>query len=198
MRPAGALHHLFVRSSWVSSHNTHNAIGETVTLPELGFLYYYYHPRAQLFQVDDFMWSLIVSLYALGGAFGGAAGGPAAGALGYKKAMLVDNIFWIAAGLLQALAPPGSAAGPYMLIAGRLLCGFAAGFACACVPPYIIDIAPDAYRGVMGIMHQLFVVLGVLIATILGMQAILGNASLWWLGWGIYVLPAAINFGMQH
>ena len=78
------------------------------------------------------MWSLIVSLYALGGAFGGTAGGPAAGALGYRKAMLVNNIFWIVAGLLQALAPPGSPAGPYLLIAGRLLCG-EFGFARSCL-----------------------------------------------------------------
>ena len=150
----------------------------------------------EIFKVDDFMWSLIVSLYALGGAFGGAAGGPAAGALGYKKAMLYDNLVWIVAGALQAFAAPGSVAGPYMLIAGRLLCGFAAGFACAAVGPYIVDIAPDAYRGYIGMMHQLFVVLGVLISTVLGMQAIMGNVSLWAPLWGIYILPAVIGFGL--
>lgn len=49
----------------------------------------------------------------------------------------------------------------------------------------------------LGVFHQLFVTIGILLATILGMKAIFGNASLWFLLYGFFVVPAGINFGMQ-
>jgi hypothetical protein len=33
------------------------------------------------------------------------------------------------------------------------------------------------------------------LATILGMQAVFGNANLWFLLYGLFVVPAGINFG---
>jgi hypothetical protein len=48
-----------------------------------------------------------------------------------------------------------------------------------------------------GVFHQLFVTIGILLSTVLGMKAIFGNASLWFLLYGLFVVPAGINFGMS-
>jgi hypothetical protein len=47
-----------------------------------------------------------------------------------------------------------------------------------------------------GVFHQLFVTIGILLSTVLGMKAVFGNASLWFLLYGLFVVPAGINFGM--
>jgi hypothetical protein len=51
--------------------------------------------------------------------------------------------------------------------------------------------------GDAGVFHQLFVTIGILLATVLGMKAVFGNASLWFLLYGLFVVPAGINFGMK-
>lgn len=63
------------------------------------------------------------------------------------------------------------------------------------VPMYINDVSPTQVRGAFGVFHQLFVTIGILVATVLGMSAVFGNEKLWFLLYGLFVVPAGINFG---
>ncbi|EZG51585.1 sugar transporter [Gregarina niphandrodes] len=55
------------------------------------------------------------------------------------------------------------------LLWNRLVVGFAVGIASALTPNYIAEIAPSAKRGKCGVAHQLLVVLGQLVAMLLGL-----------------------------
>lgn len=85
----------------------------------------------QLFNMENATWSWVVSIFAVGGIIGGMIGGPITGTIGPKWCQLGNNVLWIAAGLVQAFAPPGSSAGIPMLMVGRALAGVAAGACCA-------------------------------------------------------------------
>uniref|UniRef100_A0A8C4KTE4 Solute carrier family 2 member 11 n=1 Tax=Equus asinus TaxID=9793 RepID=A0A8C4KTE4_EQUAS len=71
------------------------------------------------------VWSLIVSLYPLGGLFGALLAGPLAIKLGRKKSLLVNNVFVVAAAILFGFS---RRAGSFeMIMLGRLLVGVSAG-----------------------------------------------------------------------
>ncbi|XP_032166820.1 solute carrier family 2, facilitated glucose transporter member 11 isoform X5 [Mustela erminea] len=71
-----------------------------------------------------FVWSLIVSLYPLGGLFGALLAGPLAVLLGRKKSLLVNNVFVVAAATLFGFS---RRAGSFeMIVLGRLLMGISA------------------------------------------------------------------------
>uniref|UniRef100_A0A9L0IT50 Solute carrier family 2 member 11 n=1 Tax=Equus asinus TaxID=9793 RepID=A0A9L0IT50_EQUAS len=70
------------------------------------------------------VWSLIVSLYPLGGLFGALLAGPLAIKLGRKKSLLVNNVFVVAAAILFGFS---RRAGSFeMIMLGRLLVGVSA------------------------------------------------------------------------
>ena len=150
----------------------------------------------EIFNLNDFYWSWIVSVYGLGGVVGGLLGGPLTTAFGPKWTTMGNGITWILAGLCQAFAPAGSSAGIAMLMVGRVLCGIGAGIACASVPPYVADISPVHVRGAMGTMHQLFIVVGILMSTFMTLESVCGNTTYWFLAWGFFIVPAVINWGM--
>lgn len=151
----------------------------------------------EVFGLTDFWWSWIVSIYGAGGVIGGLLGGPITSTFGPKWTTMGNGLVWIAAGLIMAFAPTGpGAAGIAMLMVGRLLCGIGAGIGCASVPPYVADISPVNVRGAMGCMHQLFIVIGILFSTLLTLESVCGNVDLWFVGWGFFIVPAVINWGM--
>ncbi|KAL0158293.1 hypothetical protein M9458_046369, partial [Cirrhinus mrigala] len=43
------------------------------------------------------------------------------------------------------------------------------------VPMYLGEIAPKNYRGAVGIIPQLFITIGILVAQVFGIRSILGN-----------------------
>ncbi|XP_044785813.1 solute carrier family 2, facilitated glucose transporter member 11 isoform X6 [Bubalus bubalis] len=70
------------------------------------------------------VWSLIVSLYPLGGLLGALLAGPLAVTLGRKKSLLVNNVFMLAAAALFGFS---RRAGSFeMIMLGRLLVGISA------------------------------------------------------------------------
>ncbi|KAM5188353.1 solute carrier family 2, facilitated glucose transporter member 11 isoform 5-T6 [Callospermophilus lateralis] len=70
------------------------------------------------------VWSLIVSLFPMGGLFGALLAGPMAVKLGRKKSLLVNNIFVVAAALLFGFSHK---AGSFeMIMLGRLFMGVSA------------------------------------------------------------------------
>jgi MFS family permease len=99
----------------------------------------------------------------LGGVVGGLSGGSLAATLGRRRLIFLDNICFVASGLLFATA---SSVTP--LYWGRFIAGVGAGAGTVVVPLYISEITPLDLRGTLGSLNQLAIVLGVLVAQLFG------------------------------
>ncbi|RHY57937.1 hypothetical protein DYB34_000213 [Aphanomyces astaci] len=107
-------------------------------------------------------WSIVVSIFAIGGPIGSLVAGQISQTYGRKKALIFDSFLFILAGGLMAFAN-----NIYWLMAGRFLVGFAAGTVSVVVPLYLGELAPPNLRGALGTGYQFGVVLGILAADLL-------------------------------
>uniref|UniRef100_A0A8C0K123 Major facilitator superfamily (MFS) profile domain-containing protein n=1 Tax=Canis lupus dingo TaxID=286419 RepID=A0A8C0K123_CANLU len=114
------------------------------------------------------VWSLIVSLYPLGGLFGALLAGPLAVMLGRKKSLLVNNIFVVAAATLFGFS---RRAGSFeMVILGRLLIGVSAGVSMSVQPMYLGESAPKELRGAVAMTPAIFTALGIVMGQVVGLR----------------------------
>uniref|UniRef100_A0A672I8P4 Solute carrier family 2, facilitated glucose transporter member 5 n=1 Tax=Salarias fasciatus TaxID=181472 RepID=A0A672I8P4_SALFA len=67
------------------------------------------------------------------------------------------------------------------------------GLTCGLVPMYIGEIAPKAYRGALGTLHQLAIVAGILLSQVIGLDFVLGNEDRWPLLLGLSGAPAVLQ-----
>ncbi|XP_008308506.1 solute carrier family 2, facilitated glucose transporter member 2 isoform X2 [Cynoglossus semilaevis] len=105
--------------------------------------------------------------------------------------MLMVNVLAVAAGLLMGLCRMWK---PHiMVISGRAVMGFYCGLTSGLVPMYIGEIAPKAYRGALGALHQLAIVIGILISQVIGLDFVLGNDDMWPLLLGLSGAPAILQ-----
>nr|KAF6312234.1 solute carrier family 2 member 11 [Pipistrellus kuhlii] len=113
-------------------------------------------------------WSLIVSLYPLGGLFGALLAGPLAVVLGRKKSLLVNNVFVVAAAILFGFS---HRAGSFeMIMLGRLLVGVSAGVSMSIQPMYLGESAPKEFRGAVAMTSAIFTALGIVMGQVVGLR----------------------------
>ncbi|XP_036210125.1 solute carrier family 2, facilitated glucose transporter member 11 isoform X4 [Myotis myotis] len=123
------------------------------------------------------MWSLIVSLYPLGGLFGALLAGPLAVMLGRKKSLLVNNVFVVAAAILFGFS---HRAGSFeMIMLGRLLMGVSAGVSMSIQPMYLGESAPKEFRGAVAMTSAIFTALGIVMGQVVGLRELLGGRQAW-------------------
>ncbi|XP_070372625.1 solute carrier family 2, facilitated glucose transporter member 11 isoform X10 [Equus asinus] len=123
------------------------------------------------------VWSLIVSLYPLGGLFGALLAGPLAIKLGRKKSLLVNNVFVVAAAILFGFS---RRAGSFeMIMLGRLLVGVSAGVSMNVQPMYLGESAPKELRGAVAMTSAVFAALGVVMGQVVGLRELLGDPQAW-------------------
>ncbi|MCD2158060.1 sugar porter family MFS transporter [Rhodococcus cerastii] len=143
---------------------------------------------------------LTVSLTLLGAAVGAWIAGDLADRLGRIRIMQL-------AGLLFFLGALGSAfpLSVYDLTAWRVVGGIAVGLAAVIAPAYIAEISPAAFRGRLGSMYQLAIVLGIAISQLVnyaltrsagGARASLGGVEAWQWMLAIEALPAVLYIAM--
>ena len=108
-------------------------------------------------------WSIIVSIFCIGGLIGSLLGGRLADTIGRKNLLTSVNVLFISGALLQSCATSY-----WMLLLGRLVIGCGCGCATVSVPMYVGEIAPAALRGSLGTMNQFAIVIGILVANLLG------------------------------
>jgi len=117
----------------------------------------------------------IVAIFSIGGLVGGLAGGVASDRFGRKSVMLWNNVNYILGSIFL-----GAAANEAMLIVGRIFVGIGAGVATTVVPNYIGEVTPTPLRGGFGVLTQLAITLGILVAQTLGLY--MSTVALWrWL-----------------
>ncbi|XP_030631086.1 solute carrier family 2, facilitated glucose transporter member 2 [Chanos chanos] len=136
-------------------------------------------------------WSLSVAIFSVGGVLSSFLVGFVADVRGRVKGMLAVNVLAVTAGLLMGLAKMSQ---PHiMVIAGRAIMGFYCGLSSGLVPMYIGEISPVKYRGALGTLHQLAIVVGILISQVIGLDFLLGNDDMWPLLLGLSGAPAILQ-----
>ncbi|XP_042259779.1 solute carrier family 2 member 9, like 1 [Thunnus maccoyii] len=128
-------------------------------------------------QTVTIIWSLIVSMYAVGGLFGAVSVKFISGMVGRKKAMIGNSfIAIVAAGIM--LTSKG-AKSYEMIIVARILHGYSAGLGMSIHLMYLGEISPRKIRGVVTLTSSTFASLGKLSGQFFGLSEILGREELW-------------------
>lgn len=140
------------------------------------------------------LWSLSVSIFAVGGMVGSFSVGLFVNRLGRRNSMMLANILPIISGALMGFSQ--LAYSYEMLIIGRFIVGIYCGLSTGFVPMYIGELAPTRLRGTFGTLHQLAIVVGILIAQVFGLNVIFGSERLWPLLLGFTVFPALIQLAL--
>ncbi|KAJ1949358.1 Bifunctional purine biosynthesis protein PurH [Linderina macrospora] len=122
--------------------------------------------------MNDNMYSLATSIFAVGGLFGSLAAGWMAERWGRRGALMYNNLPFVVGPLLMAFALT-----PSMLVAGRLISGIGSGASIVIAPLYLSEIAPVKLRGTLNLLNQLSIVVGILITLIIG---VLANSGPYW------------------
>jgi len=118
-------------------------------------------PLKSYFSLSDSSLGLVVASASIGCIPGAFFSGRLADKYGRKKMMIVTSFFFVVAAVGSGIATSLT-----QLIIYRFIGGIAIGMASALAPIYISEIAPAAFRGRLGMMQQLAIVIGILLAFI--------------------------------
>ncbi|KAL7407338.1 hypothetical protein ABVT39_006998 [Epinephelus coioides] len=128
-------------------------------------------------QTITMIWSLIVSLFAVGGLFGSISVKPISSKLGRKKSMMCSSfIAIVAAGIMLASKYAKSYE---MIIVARIVYGFATGLGSNTHAVYLGEISPKKLRGIVCQTVVTSFSLGKLSGQVFGLSEILGSEELW-------------------
>uniref|UniRef100_A0A3Q3FBR6 Solute carrier family 2, facilitated glucose transporter member 5 n=1 Tax=Kryptolebias marmoratus TaxID=37003 RepID=A0A3Q3FBR6_KRYMA len=114
------------------------------------------------------VWTIIVSIFSLGGFAGALIAG--------KKCLLLNNVF-LMSGSLFALTSR-AAKSFEMIIISRVLIGINAG-TWVNLPMYFGECAPKHLRGAISLSSAVFTAFGVVLGQVVGLREILGSESCW-------------------
>uniref|UniRef100_A0A8C0VB43 Solute carrier family 2, facilitated glucose transporter member 3 n=1 Tax=Cyanistes caeruleus TaxID=156563 RepID=A0A8C0VB43_CYACU len=137
------------------------------------------------------LWSLSVAIFSVGGMIGSFSVSLFVNRFGRRNSMLLVNVLAFTGGLLMAFSKAAKAV--EMLIIGRFVIGTFCGLCTGFVPMYISEVSPTSVRGAFGTLNQLGIVVGILVAQIFGLEAIMGTEGLWPMLLGFTVLPAIVQ-----
>ena len=144
----------------------------------------------QAWQLSDwFHGAFIISVSLWGTVIGALAGGYPTDKLGRKKTLRWVGITFIIAAIGTALAPS-----PYIFSCFRFLGGIAAGIGSIAAPAYIAEVSQAKHRGKLGMLFQLNLVTGILMAFLsnYALNGVGGEANDWRWMVGIVLAPALI------
>ncbi|KAM8939540.1 solute carrier family 2, facilitated glucose transporter member 9 [Pelodytes ibericus] len=140
------------------------------------------------------LWSVTVSIFAIGGLVGALVVIPLVNLLGRKGTLLLNNLFAIVAALLMSLAQIAGV--PEMIIVGRFIMGIDGGIALSTLPMYLNEISPKHIRGSLGQITAILICVGVFTGQTLGLPEIFGSESRWPFLFGFILIPAAIQLAI--
>ncbi|KAJ0068664.1 hypothetical protein NL108_010323, partial [Boleophthalmus pectinirostris] len=123
------------------------------------------------------IWSVAVAIFSVGGIFGSFSVGLFVNRFGRRNSMLIVNVLSFISAALMGFSKLASSW--EMLIIGRFVVGLYSGLSTGFVPMYVGEVSPTALRGALGTLHQLGIVVGILIAQVFGLEAVMGNDDLW-------------------
>ncbi|KAL0978518.1 hypothetical protein UPYG_G00171580 [Umbra pygmaea] len=137
------------------------------------------------------LYSISVAIFSIGGIFGSFSVGLFVNRFGRRNSMFMANLLAFVSAALMGFSKIGGSW--EMLIIGRFVVGLYSGLSTGFVPMYVGEVAPTNLRGALGTLHQLGIVVGILIAQVLGLDTLLGNSALWPLLLGFTFIPALLQ-----
>ncbi|KAL7315153.1 Bifunctional purine biosynthesis protein PurH [Mucor circinelloides] len=132
------------------------------------------------------LWGFAVSAFCVGGLIASLFGGAFQNRYGRRFAIIVNNAGFIIGSLLCSVA-----AHQAMFIIGRIITGLSCGLGSLVVPTYIGEVSTIKARGTMGSCNQFSVVIGLLIASAIGLP--LAKVPLWRIQYAIPAFPAILQ-----
>nr|XP_056706033.1 solute carrier family 2, facilitated glucose transporter member 9-like [Euleptes europaea] len=142
------------------------------------------------------MYSLTVSVFALGGLAGSFPVGMLVSRYGRNGTLIRSSFFVFLAGGLMGFSRYMES--PEMVIIGRFITGVHSGISLSVVPMYLGEIAPKNLRGFLGFVPSIFICLGVFSAQVLGLPELLGEDPYWPLFLSVVVIPALLQLLLLH
>ncbi|XP_075071853.1 solute carrier family 2, facilitated glucose transporter member 11-like isoform X2 [Mixophyes fleayi] len=137
------------------------------------------------------IWSIIVSVYPLGGLIGALLAGPMSIRLGRKKSLLFNNFFVILSAFLCGFSRYANSFA--MIILGRVFSGVNSGVSMNIQPMYLGESAPKNLRGTVALSSAVFTAFGLVLGQVVGLREILGSEELWPLLLASNVVPAILQ-----
>uniref|UniRef100_A0A8C9SQ15 Solute carrier family 2 member 15a n=1 Tax=Scleropages formosus TaxID=113540 RepID=A0A8C9SQ15_SCLFO len=137
------------------------------------------------------MYSLTVSVFAIGGLVGSLLVGILVTKFGRKGTVVNSSVLVFIAGSLMGLSR--ICGSPEMVILGRFITGIHSGVSLSVVPMYLGEIAPKNLRGFLGLIPSIFICVGVFAAQILGLRELLGKDEHWPLFLSLVVVPTFVQ-----
>ncbi|KAG2752118.1 general substrate transporter [Suillus brevipes Sb2] len=113
--------------------------------------------------MSDATFSVVTSMYTMGGFFGSLSANIVMDRYGRKGASRLSAVLTAAGSTVFGLS---SSVGP--LILGRFLVGLAAGLGICLCPIYLSEIAPAKIKGNLGVLTQLAIVVGIMVTQGMG------------------------------
>ncbi|XP_078523937.1 solute carrier family 2, facilitated glucose transporter member 11 isoform X1 [Lissotriton helveticus] len=137
------------------------------------------------------IWSIIVSVYPLGGFLGALLAGPMAIRLGRKNSLLFNNLFVIIAAVLCGFSQLAKSF--EMIVLGRIFAGINSGVSMNIQPMYLGESAPKKFRGAVAMTSATFTALGLVLGQVVGLREILGSEESWPLLLASNAVPALLQ-----
>uniref|UniRef100_A0A3B3R869 Solute carrier family 2 member 15b n=1 Tax=Paramormyrops kingsleyae TaxID=1676925 RepID=A0A3B3R869_9TELE len=137
------------------------------------------------------MYSITVSVFAIGGLLGSLLVGMLVSKYGRKGTLVNSTVLVFLGGTLMGCSKICSS--PEMIIVGRFITGIHSGISLSVVPMFLGEIAPKNLRGFIGLMPSIFICVGVFISQILGLHEMLGKEEDWPLFMSLVVVPTFIQ-----
>nr|XP_057930494.1 solute carrier family 2 member 15b [Doryrhamphus excisus] len=137
------------------------------------------------------LYSLTVSIFAIGGMIGALLVGKLVTKYGRKGTLVKSTVLVFLGGTLIGLSRAWRE--PSMVIIGRFIVGVHSGICLSVVPMYLGEIAPKNLRGFLGLIPSIHICLGVFIAQVLGLQELLGKEEHWPLLMSLIVFPTLVQ-----
>ncbi|MFT7812660.1 solute carrier family 2, facilitated glucose transporter member 9-like isoform X1 [Arapaima gigas] len=137
------------------------------------------------------MYSLTVSVFAIGGLVGSLLVGMLVTKFGRRGTVVNSTVLVFVAGSLMGFSR--ICGSPEMVILGRFITGIHSGVSLSVVPMYLGEIAPKNLRGFLGLIPSIFICVGVFTAQILGLRELLGKDEHWPLFLSLVVVPTFIQ-----
>ncbi|KAL9003247.1 MAG: hypothetical protein Q9188_003862 [Gyalolechia gomerana] len=140
----------------------------------------------QCIPMNTVHFSVVTSIFTLGGLLGALSAGPSCNRYGRLQTMRMTTVSFVLGSALETFAPNIG-----LMCFGRLVSGLGCGAAIVVVPIYIAEVAPPKEKGLFGAFTQISICLGILVTQLLGYFMSKGNL------WRI-ILAIAGAIGLLH